>query len=242
MNVTAGCQQLHLDGAVVDLGQPVGVEQLDERGDEAELGIEAALERVDHVVGGDGLAVVELDALLEPDHVEVGGLGLDLLGQAVLVGDVEVGVVVDERLPPGDEAGLVGLGDDVLAVDDVVGRADDADAERAAGRAGAGRRRRARCAGAGRWCRRSSRSPVPGAPVVPGVPRPASRRRCAVVVVVTARGERDQAAPAPRMSCRGSPTRQPDACVLDVVHPRAPPSLDRRVLRSTRIRWSRAHY
>ena len=97
--------ELDLDRPVVDLGQAAGVEQLDERRRQPELGVEQALERVDDVVGGDRLAVVELDALLEPDDVEVGGLGLDLLGEAVLVGDVEVGVVVDERLPAGDRGG-----------------------------------------------------------------------------------------------------------------------------------------
>ncbi len=158
--------ELHLDRAVVDLGEAGRVEQRRQRRRQGEVGVEPALERVDHVIGGDRLAVVELDALLQPDDVVVGGDRLDLLGDGVLVGEVELLVVADERLPAGDEAGLVGLGDDELPVDDVVGAPDDADSQRAP-RDRAARGPRSSQPG-GHRCRR----PGPGRRVVRSSPPP----------------------------------------------------------------------
>ena len=114
-----------------------------------------ALERVQDVVRGKRLAVLELDALAQLDRELLGIVLGHALGQAV-GGELVVLVEQQQRLEGRHQPGLVGLGDDVLAVHDVLGTAaGDAQPEvpaplgipGRAGRAGAGRGRRARPAG-----------------------------------------------------------------------------------------------
>ena len=105
-----------------------------------------ALERVDDVVGRHRLAVLELDALAQLDGVLLRVVLGDALGQAV-GGELVVLVEEQQRLEGGHQPGLVGLGDDVLAVHDVLGAAaGDPEPEVPAplGRPGRGRGRRAR--------------------------------------------------------------------------------------------------
>ena len=126
--------ELEVDGLVVDDGDTADVEQRDHGLERCfAVGVEATLERVQHVIGGDRLAIAPGGTVLQRDDVVVGVDGLHALGEAMLVGDVPFGVVVHQRLEAEQHAQLVGLGHDVLAVEDVVGAADDADLERAAG-------------------------------------------------------------------------------------------------------------
>ena len=103
--------ELQLDGVVVDLGDARHVEHRAHDGAAVHLegGVEHAGERVDHVVGRHRVAVAELDAVLQRDDVVVGGLGGDVLGDAVGVLGHEVGAEAHQRLPPGDLAHDVGL-------------------------------------------------------------------------------------------------------------------------------------
>ena len=122
------------DGALVELLDPRRIHRLERRAaEEAELLVDQPLQRVADVGRAQRLAVVELDPVVHPDRPDVGLLvGLDLLGQTVEL-ELELRIEDDERLPAGDDARLIGPRDDVLAVDEVLGRpARDADAERAA--------------------------------------------------------------------------------------------------------------
>ena len=107
--------------------------------------VEDALEREDHVVGGDRLAVVERHALLEPDGPRVRlGLGLDRLREQHLqLG--EVGRADRERLVEVPAAHDVGVDVRPVRVDRVLrAAAGRADPQRAAGPA-ARRRSRPAC-------------------------------------------------------------------------------------------------
>lgn len=145
----AGLEQRDLHGAVVEGFEAVGVEELGQGRSDAQSRVDEPIERVDEVFRADGLRVVELDALLQSHDEQVGGLGFDLLGEAVVEGDVEVVVVVGDGLPAGDHACLVGASDDVLAVHQVVGAAHDAHAQGAALLTGGGDRRGSGLGGGG---------------------------------------------------------------------------------------------
>ena len=81
-----------------------------------------ALEGVQDVVGRQRLAVGELDPLLQLDRVLLGVVRGHALGQAV-VGELVVVVEQQQRLERRHQPRLVRLGDDVLAVHDVLGAA-----------------------------------------------------------------------------------------------------------------------
>ena len=99
---------------------------------EAELLRPDALDGVDDVVGRHRLAVLELDALAQLDGVVRRVVLGDALGEAV-VGELVVLVEQQQRLEGAHQPCLVGLGDDVLAVHDVLGAAaGDSEAEVAA--------------------------------------------------------------------------------------------------------------
>ena len=127
-------RERHPDSALVQQLDPGRVE-CREKGlpAQGQLLVHEALQRVSDVGGGEGLAVVELDPRPYPDRPDVGFLvGCDLLRQPVEL-EPELGVEDDERLPAGQETRDVGLGDDVLPVDEVLGRsAGHAKAEGAA--------------------------------------------------------------------------------------------------------------
>jgi hypothetical protein len=71
------------------------------------------------VVSRHGLAVVELEALAQADRVRHLAGRLDRLGEPV-VRQLVVAVEGQQGLPPGHQARLIRLGEDVLAVDDVL--------------------------------------------------------------------------------------------------------------------------
>ena len=74
---------------------------------------------------------MELDARLELDDVGEATVGFDRLGQAGL-GQLEVAVELQQRLPARDGPGLIDLGQVVLRVHDVLEAvARDCDHERA---------------------------------------------------------------------------------------------------------------
>ena len=137
--------QLQLDGLVVDLGDAAHVEHRahDRPAVHLQGRIDHAGERVHHVVSRHRVAVAELDAVFQRDRVVVGGLGGDVLGNAVGVLRHELVAEAHQWLEAGDLPHDVGLGDDVLPVEDVVGTAEGADPQRTAGLAG--RRRSGRC-------------------------------------------------------------------------------------------------
>ncbi len=135
----------------VDGGQACAPEEL-------VLRIGDAAQRVDDVVGAQRLAIVELDAALEPDRPLLGVVLSRLRGERVGA-QLVVAVVAEQRLPPGGEARLVGLGRDRLAVDEVLRpTARDAEAEGAAALGlGGARSPRARSRRCPRGCRRGRR-------------------------------------------------------------------------------------
>ena len=148
---------------VVHLLQVLGIDRREAGGAEQPgLRVEDAVDRVDDVVGRERLAVVELDPLAQADRPLLRRVLRELVRQAALVAaDLELVLVVvgDERLPARGQAGLVGLGDDALAVDDVAraaARHAEAEVPAALGRTGRGRaaarrrRRRSAAAAAGR--------------------------------------------------------------------------------------------
>ncbi len=119
-------------GAVVELADAVGVDGA--HGglpEQAQLRAHGAPEGEGHVVGIEGLAVVELDPLSHADRPHVRLVVRDLLGETErrLVLVVEVSEPFERGHVPGD----VRLGDDVLAVDEVRGASTrDSDPEPAA--------------------------------------------------------------------------------------------------------------
>ena len=130
-----------LDGAVVELLALLHVDRAELCGGRgARLGIEQAGDREEHVVGRDGLAVVELETLLEAHGPDVAGLVRNaLVAQPVvqLEGAVEPHERLVEDLPAGgrrrpvDERGVEAVGRTAAA---------DPDAQRAAGLDGRGLR------------------------------------------------------------------------------------------------------
>jgi hypothetical protein len=118
-----GLLQLESNGAGVQLADAVDVDRTEAAGPEQPLrGVEHALNRVHDVVGRERLAVVEGDSLPEADRPRVRSILRHRLGEAI--GGQVVALVVDQkRFEAGHQASLVGLGDDVLAVDDVLGAA-----------------------------------------------------------------------------------------------------------------------
>ena len=108
---------------VVHLIDLVGIDRRQAgRSKQSLLGIADAPQRVDDVVRAQRLAVVERDPLLEPDDPFVGSLlghGLGKAGRLQLV----VLVVFEQGFEAGDQPRLVGLGRDLLSVDDVTGAA-----------------------------------------------------------------------------------------------------------------------
>ena len=139
--VESGGRQRHDHREVVRLLHVLGIDRPQSGGaEQALLGVEDAIQRVDDVVGAERLAVVELDPVVQLDR-PLGGLGLDDRLRQAVVRELVVVVVGDERLPARGQPRLVGLGDDALAVDDVARTAaGDTEAEVPAPLRGAGRR------------------------------------------------------------------------------------------------------